>query len=57
MNVGKATKAESGGGVTSQSPRGATSAEQRLGEAQRQTVGAGGGGNKQPPKVGQVVDP
>jgi hypothetical protein len=41
MNAGKATKAESGGGMTSQHPRGAVSTEQRSGEAQRLKAGAG----------------
>jgi hypothetical protein len=35
MNVGKATKAESKGGATSQPPRGAASTKQRSGEEQR----------------------
>jgi hypothetical protein len=41
MNLGKATKAESRGGVTSQPLRGASSTEQKSGEAQSLTVGAG----------------
>jgi hypothetical protein len=41
MNVGKATKAESGGEVTSQHPRGAPNTEQRSGESQRLRPEAG----------------
>jgi hypothetical protein len=50
----EAAKAESGGRVASQPPRGATSTEQRSGKAQRLRVGWSSG---QPPKTGQEVDP
>jgi hypothetical protein len=39
--AGKAKKAETGGGVTSQPPRGAATNQQRLGDAQRLRAGVG----------------
>jgi hypothetical protein len=41
MNVGKATKAESRDGEISKPPRVAAGTEQRLGEAQRLSMGVG----------------
>jgi hypothetical protein len=51
----KATKAESGGGTTSQPPR---VAEIHQAEVRRGTKAeSGGGATSQTPKVGQLVDP